>query len=372
MPKHENISTKIDYLSVIFDNITAEELILFIIGIPYDFFLIRDGYMKHKEYTKLYEFAGIKIYGDIPKSEDNPDGLGCYLELKGKGCYEIEQLFAKQGYSGICSLINKFNSRRIRRSGEFISYHITRLDIAIDDKNEIPFFTIEQIKKKVEKGEFRSSCKYVRINESATKNDLEENNGTAKTVYLGSGKSEISIRFYDKDKEVSTKRNKLLEDIGSWKRTEIQLRDDKAQAFTSLMIEHPEYLGNLALGVLAENVTFLINDKGQANKSRWKTCEFWKRFIGAVEEIKLQTEKPINSLLETQEWLQYGGTLSAVDAFIFLEHHDALGELKPVHEMLQRVSYSPMLSSKIVAHLNNQKRADLIPYVYQNTRNTTT
>ena len=31
------------------------------------------------------------------------------------------------------------------------NYHFTRLDVAIDDRNETPFFTIEQIKKKCEK-----------------------------------------------------------------------------------------------------------------------------------------------------------------------------------------------------------------------------
>ena len=33
------------------------------------------------------------------------------------------------------------------------NFHFTRLDVAIDDRNEKPFFTIEQIKKKCEKEE---------------------------------------------------------------------------------------------------------------------------------------------------------------------------------------------------------------------------
>ena len=48
---------------------------------------------------------------------------------------------------------------------------------------------------------------------------------TAKTVYIGAGKSGLSYRFYDKDKEVCSKHNKTLEEVGSWKRTEMQLRD---------------------------------------------------------------------------------------------------------------------------------------------------
>ena len=50
-------------------------------------------------------------------------------------------------------------------------------------------------------------------------------------VYIGAGKSGLSYRFYDKDKEVCSKHNKTLDEVGSWKRTEMQLRDDKAHAF---------------------------------------------------------------------------------------------------------------------------------------------
>ena len=46
-----------------------------------------------------------------------------------------------------------------------------------------------------------------------------------RTVYIGAGKSGLSYRFYDKDKEVCSKYNKTLDEVGSWKRTEMQLRD---------------------------------------------------------------------------------------------------------------------------------------------------
>ncbi|WP_432490665.1 replication initiation factor domain-containing protein, partial [Flavonifractor plautii] len=62
---------------------------------------------------------------------------------------------------------------------------------------------------------------------------------TAKTVYIGAGKSGLSYRFYDKDKEVCSKHNKTLEEVGSWKRTEMQLRDDKAHAFAMTFKERP-------------------------------------------------------------------------------------------------------------------------------------
>ena len=77
---------------------------------------------------------------------------------------------------------------------------------------------------------------------------------TAKTVYIGAGKSGLSYRFYDKDKEVCSKHNKTLEEVGSWKRTEMQLRDDTAHAFAMTFKDRPLELGELALGLLANNL----------------------------------------------------------------------------------------------------------------------
>ncbi|MDK8252518.1 replication initiation factor domain-containing protein, partial [Enterococcus faecalis] len=90
--------------------------------------------------------------------------------------------------------------------------------------------------------------------------------------------------------------NKTLEEVGSWKRTEMQLRDDKAHAFAMTFKERPLELGELAFGLLANNLRFVVPNRNESNKSRWKTCRFWERFLGAVEVLKLQVPKQQNSL----------------------------------------------------------------------------
>ena len=107
--------------------------------------------------------------------------------------------------------------KRCERRYGLDNFHFTRLDVAIDDKNEKPFFTIEQIKKKCEKEEFISNSEGYKFDESKF-DDFD----TAKTVYIGAGKSGLSYRFYDKDKEVCSMYNKTLDEVGSWKRTEMQ------------------------------------------------------------------------------------------------------------------------------------------------------
>ena len=116
------------------------------------------------------------------------------------------------------------------------------------------------------------------------------------------------------------------------------------------------------------NLRFVVPNKNESNKSRWKTCRFWERFLGAVEVLKLYTPKQQNTLEETQQWLTEGGVISAVKSFYFLEEHDALGGLERVENMLDKARYSTALSSKLTAHLQRIDRTDLIPYIQYDTK----
>ena len=127
-------------------------------------------------------------------------------------------------------------------------------------------------------------------------------------------------------------------------------------------------LDELAFGLLANNLRFVVPNRNESNKSRWKTCRFWERFLGAVEVLKLQVPKLHNSLEETQQWLTEGGVISAVKSFYFLEEHDALGGLEKVGTMLDKARYSNSLSSKLTAHLQRIDRTDLIPYIQYDTK----
>ena len=302
---HKNLSVKIDYISIVFDTVTAEDVIMHILGLPTDIFNVYPASVKFKTYQARWQIGDIYVSGDARKTEDNPQGLGCYLVMTGRGCDDIFRILDSRNYT----FGDMF--RRCERRYGLDNFHFTRLDIAIDDKNEKPFFTIEQIKKKCKKEEFISNSEGYHFDESKF-DDFD----TAKTVYIGAGKSGLSYRFYDKDKEVCSKHNKTLDEVGSWKRTEMQLRDDKAHAFA---------------------MTFKV-------------------------------PKLHNSLEETQQWLTEGGVISAVKSFYFLEEHDALGGLEKVGTMLDRARYSSSLSSKLTAHLQRIDRTDLIPYIQYDTK----
>ena len=155
-----------------------------ILGLPTDIFNVYPASIKYKTYQARWQIGDIYVSGDARKTEDNPQGLGCYLVMTGRGCDDIFRILDSRN----CTFGDMFKHCE-RRYGQD-NFHFTRLDIAIDDKNEKPFFTIEQIKKKCEKEEFISNSEGYHFDESKF-DDFD----TAKTVYIGAGKSGLSYRF---------------------------------------------------------------------------------------------------------------------------------------------------------------------------------
>ena len=98
--------------------------------------------------------------------------------MTGRGCDDIFHILDENGLT-----FGDMFERCERRYG-IGNYHFTRLDVAIDDRNETPFFTIEQIKKKCEKEEFIANSEGYHFDESKF-----DDFNTAKTVYIGDGKS---------------------------------------------------------------------------------------------------------------------------------------------------------------------------------------
>ena len=153
-----------------------------ILGLPTDIFNVYPASVKYKTYQARWQIGDIYVSGDARKTEDNPQGLGCYLVMTGRGCDDIFRILDSRNYT----FGDMF--RHCERRYGLDNFHFTRLDIAIDDKNEKPFFTIEQIKKKCEKEEFISNSEGYHFDESKF-DDFD----TAKTVYIGAGKSEFIV-----------------------------------------------------------------------------------------------------------------------------------------------------------------------------------
>ena len=57
-----------------------------ILGLPTDIFNVYPASVKFKTYQARWQIGDIYVSGDARKTEDNPQGLGCYLVMTGRGC----------------------------------------------------------------------------------------------------------------------------------------------------------------------------------------------------------------------------------------------------------------------------------------------
>lgn len=200
-------------------------------------------------------------YGSISILYDGNPGMGSCLDMSGQGCRSFEE-YGTGDFDGLFQLFQR---------GE--GYHVTRLDVAFDDHTGI--LDIQQLFRDSDnqdgEQQFVSKFRKSRI-------EKEFNDGRAGiTVYHGSKKSAILIRIYDKAAE------RGLPEDQHWVRVELQLRDDRAEAFC--FDDAP--IGILFRGVLVNYVRYVDDPGGDSNRWRWPMKPYWEELIEQVSRIRL-------------------------------------------------------------------------------------
>ena len=76
--RKKELSIKIDYISIVFENMNADKLIRRLFQLPLEYFQVQNTKIKHMDYTRLYQFGTIKVYGDKLTKEGVYE-TGCYL-----------------------------------------------------------------------------------------------------------------------------------------------------------------------------------------------------------------------------------------------------------------------------------------------------
>ena len=75
-----------------------------ILGLPTDIFNVYPATIKFKTYQARWQIGDIYVSGDARKTEDNPQGLGCYLVMTGRGCDDIFRILDSRNCTlEICS-----------------------------------------------------------------------------------------------------------------------------------------------------------------------------------------------------------------------------------------------------------------------------
>lgn len=205
--------------------------------------------------------------------------MGVHVLLSGSACREYEMCFDWQYFFKSCEMMK----------GKF-----TRIDVAIDCYKR--YFTVNQLKNKIKKGELVSKFKkstYV------TEYNLSDGSSNSASLKFGSMSSDIYIVIYDKLAERMNAGYSVKSNIKFWTRCELRFKHDLSNSVSSLYLNHNFDLSKFIFKVLYNYLDF--KDCGNnKQKTRWKTSQFWLEFLGDCEKEVISV-KAFQSTIQTKK-----------------------------------------------------------------------
>lgn len=313
----------IDWLSVTFHGITVQDLKR-IIGLDDSDIDWDDQLAFRHGYPRQCTFMGITIRHGADKIENFTDDgnksaadkvrfdMGIALDMSGSACRSWETY----SHGDWCKLLSDICSLQTR-------INFTRLDLAYDDHTGI--LDINRVALDAKERNFTGPAKKVRIIWS----DDQEKDIQGTTVYVGSDKSPVYIRFYDKAAERGFKDR-------HWVRVELQLRRDRATAAIAEIMKNND-VGKVFSGVL-RNYCCFREPTLDTNKTRWPIADYWDQLINGADRIRLLISpgEPYNFRKTVDHLIhQYGQALQAIE-LIHGNIHDLMRLARQAHPELKK------------------------------------
>ena len=256
-----------------------------------DILKIRLDVMIHEDFG-FYSYSEHYVLGDVFVLTSPDEEKGTLLELKGKGCRQMESYLLAQHRSWYDFLMDTLLEGGVMK----------RLDLAINDMAEI--LDIPELTEKCNHEEcisvFRSFKSY-RSGE-LVKSREQDRYGMGNTLYVGSLKSEVYFCIYEKDYEQYVKYEIPLEDTKIKNRFEIRLKNERAYyAVRDLLTYHDAE--RTAFDIINRYMRFADKEVDK-RRSEWKTNERWAYFIGSDRgRLKLTTKPEPYTLTRTLNWI---------------------------------------------------------------------
>lgn len=288
-----DLKALIDYCSftVPYDLDFEHDVIGTILNLDMNDFIEQDSYFNG--YSKVYKYGHIIACTDgIASKHSNAVNydMGHHVSMSGQACRELEKIHGSSIWRMLIGYVIGFN-------GKF-----TRIDLAVDDFKG--YFTIPQIEEYFSLGLtstlFRTGLK---IEKTRLKDGLKIGN----SYYLGSPESDAQMYFYEKSwEQIKDNHKEWVNNLPFWNRTEIRLRKQKAQdVATTIYNEENKTLGYIIGMVFNKYLRFLEPDSNNRNYTRWKTADFWIRYIGHMEKIELSSKKPDRNIDTIEHYIEH-------------------------------------------------------------------
>lgn len=227
--------------------------------------------------------------GDIKILFAGNADMGYHLLMSGQGCRQYETFWSQSWETLFRRLWNA-------------EANFSRLDLAIDDiryHDDPPYFTVPDLIDRADRNLCRSKWRGGRVIRNIK---LGDGSSKGHTFYLGSNKSDVQLRIYEKDFERLEADQDLAEGLTSWNRVEFQLSDVRAlKTVEHILAGVPA--GEIMFGLLSNYVNFCDNN-GDSNKSRWPVSGFWEIFIGDAQKLRLSVKAPDKTIPQKMSWVQ--------------------------------------------------------------------
>lgn len=285
-----------DYVRIRFPTQDVTHVIEDILRLRFDVFI-------HEDYG-FYSYAEHYVLGDVFVLTSPDEEKGILLELKGRGCRQMECYLLAQHRSWYDFLMDALAEGGVMK----------RLDLAINDMAGI--LDIPELAEKCGNEEcisvFRSFKNY-RSGE-LVRSQEQDRYGMGNTLYIGSLNSEVYFCIYEKDYEQYAKYDIAIEDTKIKNRFEIRLKNERAYYAVRDLLTYYD-AERTAFGIINRYLRFADREEGK-ERSEWKMNEKWAYFIGSDRErLKLTTKPEPYTLTRTLAWIdrQVAPTWKAIE-----------------------------------------------------------
>ena len=230
-----------------------------------------------------------QYFGSITILYDGNPGMGSCLDMSGQGCRSFEEY----GTGDFDGLFHLFSGNP--------QYNMTRLDVAFDDHTGI--LDIRQLFRDSDKDEDGEQQFISRFRVSDLRKKFK-NGRPGISVCHGSEKSAAFIRIYDKAAE------RGLPESQHWVRVELQLRDERAAAFSV----EASPIGVRFRGVLFNYVRYVDDPGTDSNRWRWPMKPYWENLIEEAGRIRLYVKPGIEYNIGQLDTFVFDQAASAISA----------------------------------------------------------
>jgi len=167
----------------------------------------------------------------------------------------------------------------------YLNGHFTRVDLKIDDHQGL--LDIDEIQESITAGLVISPCKTL-----SNYNEYDKaGNFSGKAAYIGTRKSGMFIRLYDKALKEGQDYH--------WIRVELELKREHANS--AMKQAQGKDLGEVTKSLLKYYLSFRER-AADKNRSRWPVAPWWEMFLDNVERLQLISQKEPSTQDKRLEW----------------------------------------------------------------------